>query len=154
MIGRQIFIHANIPCILCVLPIMNERSSSPHGKITVHGHGLGVASPELVEKRAREIAMIDERNPDEFTEADWEQAKNELTGVEPSHTPEVDDEAVDEMTERDDVPGATGHQVPNNGFEGDENVGEELVAGGIEEAAHDQMVEARWEELEQEGKEK
>ena len=29
---------------------------------------LGVPSPEMVEKRAREIAMIDERNPDEFTE--------------------------------------------------------------------------------------
>ena len=38
--------------------------------------------PRLVEKRAREIAMIDERNPDEFTDADWAQAKNELTGVE------------------------------------------------------------------------
>jgi hypothetical protein len=133
---------------------MNERSHSPHGKINVHGHGLGVASPELVEKRAREIALIDERNPDEFTEADWEQAKKELTGVDPSHAPEVDDEVVDEMTERDDVPGASGHRAPKNGFEGEENVGEELVTGGIEEAAHDQMVEARWEELDQEREQK
>jgi hypothetical protein len=132
---------------------MNDRSHSAHGKITLHGNGLGVPSPELVEKRAREIALIDERDPDEFTEADWAQAKNELTGVEPAHTAEADDEISDELTERDDVVGSSGHQVPNNGFDDDENVGEELVAGGIEEAVHDQMVQARRDELEQERRE-
>ena len=99
--------------------------------------------------RAREIAMIDERYPEEFTETDWRQAKNELTGVEAAHAPEVDDEVDDELRERDDIPGASGHRVPND-YEGDENLGEELVSGGIEEAAHDQMVEARREELDQE----
>ncbi len=127
---------------------MNDRSHSPHGKITVHGNGLGVPSPELVEKRAREIAMIDERDPEEFTDGDWEQAKNELTGVEGSHVPEADSEVAEELTSRDEIPGASGHQTPNNSFDGDENVGEELVTDGIEEAAHDQMVEARREELE------
>jgi hypothetical protein len=143
-------IDANVLKSPSVLLIMNDRSHSPHGKINVHGNGLGVPSPETVERRAREIAMIDERNPDEFTESDWNQAKRELTGVEGSHAPEVDDTVEDEMSERDEIPGASGHQVPNNGFEGDENVGEELVTGGIEEAAHDQMVEARREELDQE----
>lgn len=143
-------IDANILGARCVLPGMNERSHSPHGKITLHGNGLGVPSPEMAEKRAREIAMIDERNPDEFTEADWQQAKNELTGVAGSHAPEVDDAVDDELSERDDIPGASGHRAPKNGFDDDENVGEELVSGGIEEAAHDQMVEARREELEQE----
>jgi hypothetical protein len=36
-------------------------------------------------------------------------------------------------------------------MEDEENVGEHLVEDGIEEAAHDQMVEARKEELAQEG---
>ena len=128
---------------------MNDRPHSPHGKINLHGNGLGVPSPETVETRAREIAMIDERDPEEFTETDWRQAKNELTGVEAAHAPEVDDEVDDELRERDDIPGASGHRVPND-YEGDENLGEELVSGGIEEAAHDQMVEARREELDQE----
>lgn len=128
--------------------MMNDRSHSPHGKINLHGNGLGVPSPQMVEKRAREIAMIDERNPDEFTESDWEQAKNELTGVEPSHAPEVNDTVDDEVSERDDILGASGHRMLNT--EEEENVGEELVSGGIEEAAHDQMVEARREELEEE----
>ncbi|MDQ3197579.1 MAG: hypothetical protein M3Q46_00060 [Verrucomicrobiota bacterium] len=128
---------------------MNERPHSPHGKISLHGNGLGVPSPEMVEKRAREIAMIDERNPDEFSESDWNRAKNELTGVEGSHAPEIDDAVDSEMRERDDIPGASGHHTPNQ-YEGDENLGAELVTGGIEEAAHDQMVEARRDELEQE----
>ncbi len=132
---------------------MNDRSHLPHGKISLHGDGLGVPSPEMVEKRAREIAMIDERKADEFTDSDWEQAKNELTGVEQAHAPEADDEVVDEMSERDDIPGAAGHQAPNNGFDEDVNIGEELVSGGIDEAAHDQMVEARREELEEEREE-
>jgi hypothetical protein len=132
-----------------VLPVMNDRSHSPHGKINLHGNGLGVPSPETVEKRAREIAMIDERNPDEFTEEDWRQAKNELIGVAAAHAPEVDDDVDDELRERDDIPGAAGHHTPNSGFDED-TVGEELVSGGIEEAAHDQMLEARREELDQE----
>jgi hypothetical protein len=33
----------------------------------------------------------------------------------------------------------------------EETLGERLVAGGVEEATHDQMLEARREELEQEG---
>src|SRR5438105_1547547 len=131
---------------------MNDRSRPPHGKITVHGNGLGVPSPALVEKRAREIAMIDERNPDEFTDADWEQAKDELTGVEHSHSPEVDSDIASEMSERDEIPGATGHRAPTSEIEGDDSLGEELVNGGIEDAAHDQMLEARFEELDEERK--
>jgi hypothetical protein len=132
---------------------MNERLHSPHGKIDLHGNGLGVPSPETVEKRAREIAMIDERDPDEFTEADWRQAKNELLGVTGAHAPEVDDDVDEELSERDDIPGASGHRMPKNGFEDEEAVGEELVSDGIEEAAHDQMLEARLEEREEERRE-
>lgn len=94
--------------------------------------------------------MIDERNPDEFTETDWHQAKNELTGVAASHTPEVGDDMDDERSERDEVIGASGHRAPKSGYEDENNVGEELVSGGVEEAAHDQMVEARLEELDHE----
>lgn len=132
---------------------MNDRNQAAHGKINLHGNGLGVPSPELVEKRAREIAMIDERNPDEFTEADWNQAKKELIGLQAAHAPEVDDDIDEEVSERDDILGASGHRAPKNGFD-DDRVMEDLVAGGIEEAAHDQMVEARREELDEEREQK
>jgi hypothetical protein len=42
--------------------------------------------------------------------------------------------------------------VPRSGIDDEEEtVGEHLVSDGREEAAHDQMLEARREELEQEG---
>ena len=44
---------------------------------------------------------------------------------------------------------SAGHRAPR--VEDDENLGEQLVEDGIQEAAHDQMVEARKEELAQEG---
>ncbi len=150
---RKGVIDANVSNSVRVLPVMNERPHSPHGKIDLHGNGLGVPSPDTVEKRAREIAMIDERNPDEFSEADWQLAKNELLGVAGSHAPEVDDVFDEALSERDDIPGASGHRMPKNGFD-EEPVGEELVSDGIAEAAHDQMLEARREELEEERREK
>src|SRR5213595_1064340 len=67
---------------------MNDHSQPPPGKISVHGNGLGAPSLEEVEKRAREIAMIDERNPDEFSDADWAQARQELLGAEHPTPPE------------------------------------------------------------------
>ncbi|MEP6937558.1 MAG: hypothetical protein ABI871_05760 [Chthoniobacterales bacterium] len=131
---------------------MNEYSQPGFGKISVHGEGMGAPTPELVEKRAREIALIDERNPEEFTDGDWEQARKELRGVGAADAaPEDNDETVDRATGWDGVPGSTGERLPRAGVDDDEMLGEQLVSGGLEEAAHDQMLAARKEELNQEG---
>jgi len=130
---------------------MNENRRSALGKISVHGDGFGVPSPEMVEKRAREIAMIDERNPEEFTDTDWEQARRELIGLPPADAPEEPGDGVDvPEEEREVVPESPGHRAPRAGFDDDENLGETLVSDGLEEAAHDQMLEARREEHEAE----
>jgi len=108
-----------------------------------------VPSPEGVERRAREIALIAERDPDEFTDADWDQARRELLGsVDPTAPEETQDNA-EVVEEWNVVASSTGHRAPR--VEDEENLGEQLVADGIEEAAHDQMLEARKEELAQEG---
>src|SRR5258708_510125 len=130
---------------------MNDYSEPRPGKIEVHGNGMGVPSPEEVEKRAREIAMIDERNPDEFTDADWNQARRELMGIERPGPPEETDQNAEMTEEWNMVAGSSGHRAPRPGVEEEETLGEQLVTGGLEEAAHDQMLEARKEELEQEG---
>jgi len=59
---------------------MNENSQPSFGKISVHGDGVGAPTPEMIERRAREIALIDERDPNDFTDSDWEQAHRELMG--------------------------------------------------------------------------
>jgi hypothetical protein len=131
---------------------MNENSQPPFGRITVHGNGMGAPTPEMVEKRAREIALIDERNPDEFTDSDWNKAQRELMGKEMIPAAEDHDERTDGMIDRDEVPDESGHRVPRAGLEDDdETLGAHLVEDGNEEAAHDQMVEAAREDQQAEG---
>ena len=129
---------------------MNEYSKPRAGKITVHGNGLGAPSPDLVKQRAREIAMIDERNPDEFTEGDWQQAHRELLGQVPETAPEEDERTAEVVDEWDVVLGDTGHHAPRAADGEDKNLGEQLVDDGINEATHDQMLEARIEERKEE----
>jgi hypothetical protein len=130
---------------------MNDYSQPGAGKISVHGNGVGAPSPEEVEKRAREIAMIDERNPNEFTDADWAQARRELLGAAHPLPPEETEQNAELVEEWEVIANNTGHRVARAGLDEEETLGEQLVAGGIEEATHDQMLEARREELEQEG---
>jgi hypothetical protein len=131
---------------------MNEFSQEGAGKINLHGNGMGVPSPEMVEKRAREIAMIDERDPEEFTDADWNQARRELHGDISTPPPEENEGTLKLEEEWEVTPDNRGHRVPRPGVsEEEETVGEQLVTDGVEEASHDQMLEARREELEQEG---
>lgn len=127
---------------------MNDNSH-PAGRISLHGNGFGAPSPDEVEKRAREIALIAERDPDEFTDADWDQARRELAGTTAVSAPEETEANAEVVEEWNMVASSAGHRAPR--VEDDENVGEHLVEDGIEEAVHDQMVEARKEELEQEG---
>ena len=131
---------------------MNEYSQPPAGKITVHGNGFGAPTPEQIEQRAREIAMIDERNPDEFTDADWEEARKELLGA-TAHNPPEETAATESLEDEWEVtPNDHGHRAPRAGVDDEEDsLGEQLVEGGVDEAVHDQMLEARKEEIEQEG---
>jgi hypothetical protein len=121
------------------------------GKISVHGNGVGVPGPEDIERRAREIALIDERNPDEFTDADWSQAREELMGDRETTPPEQDEQNIKMEQEWELTPDDHGHRVGPEVDEEDETIGEYLVTGGKDEAARDQMLEARREEIEEEG---
>ncbi len=128
---------------------MNENSHPATGKISVHGDGMGAPSPEMIERRAREIAMIDEREPDDYTDADWDQARRELIGA-PSHTAPEELGIEISADEHEMVPESVAHRAPRALADEDESIGQTLVSGGLEEAAHDQMLEARIEEREAE----
>lgn len=147
--GRCNFLHVT-GIWFSKLKRMNEKKPIS-GKIELHGNGMGVASPEDIERRAREIALIDERDPNQFTDADWNQAREELLGEVETTPPEQDDKNIKMEEEWEVTPDDHGHRVGPGVDEDDETIGEHLVTDGKEEAAHDQMVEARREELEQEG---
>ena len=108
-------------------------------KILQHDEGMGVPTADLVRHRALEIAKIDGRNS--FNEQDWQQAKLELHG---GNLP-AESDGEDEMTfasVHDMVPGTMGHHTVNHGLEDAQNVVEELVSEGMDEAVHDRMLEA------------
>jgi hypothetical protein len=130
---------------------MNNYPEPRPGKIELHGNGLGAPSSEEVEKRAREIALIDERDPNEFTETDWKQARRELMGEENITPPEETPDNAELTEEWSVIASSKGHRIPRPGTEEEETIGERCVVDGLEEAAHDQMLEARREELEQQG---
>ena len=112
---------------------------------------LSVPTEEAITQRAREIALINERSANDFTKEDWEQARRELTGVETN--PQLEDplELAALSSERGSVPGQTGSRAPRVAPRDEALLDEQLVNRGVDEAAHDQMVEAAQEDQTQEG---
>jgi len=129
---------------------MNTNAQTPMGDLSGDETELGVPTRAMVEKRAREIARLAERDPDKFTDADWEQARAELLGW--KGTGEQDPvEVADSLSERDSVPGQTGSRASRVQPKDEALMDERLASHGVEEAAHDQMVEAAKDDQKQEG---
>ena len=110
-------------------------------KIIQHAEGLGALSADQVRRRALELAFIAGR--DEFNEADWREAKRELHGGHGHTNSEEEAEMICLVSSHDMIVTDLGHHVPNVGPETEENVGEELVAEGMDEAVHEQMLASR-----------
>jgi len=116
------------------------------GVVSENFKGIGTVTDEMVEKRAVELALINGRAAKDVSETDYDQAKRELTGESDVEPEEAALELLPESEPGDPLPGATGHQVPNS-IEDDEDeegrsIGEQLVSGGLNEAEHDQMLQA------------
>ena len=112
-------------------------------KIIQHSEGMGIPCAYTVRQRALELAQIDGR--DESNEQDWIDAKRELHGGhEPNDTNgELDMETV--ISGHDMVASSLGHHAAKLGFDDQDNVAEELIAEGMDEAEHEQMLAARQE---------
>ena len=122
------------------------KSSGPTAKIIIHGEGAGAPSTDAVVQRARELAIIAGRAPGNYTDDDYRQAKLELL-----QQPEPDDEDMEESSlpfepGSGEVLGGRESEAPSFG-DNDENFAEELVREGMDEALHDEMLEARKKEI-------
>ena len=116
------------------------------GVLSKNATGIGTVTAEMVEARARELAVIAGRDHSQPSTVDYEQAKRELTGE-----PEIDEEeesleSAPESEGWDPVPGSTGHQRQDSLGEDEDSEGRsesaQLVEEGIKEAEHDQMLQA------------
>lgn len=117
---------------------MKANQNQNHGIISDHFSGVGTVTREKVIQRAREIALINGRAPNHYTQDDFLEAKRELTGgvSEPS-----DEESVGEIVTWDESPDGAGHSVEKEVADDEQTTAEVLTEQGINEAEHDQMVE-------------
>ncbi|MEO7931718.1 MAG: hypothetical protein ABIT76_01025 [Chthoniobacterales bacterium] len=113
--------------------------SNPHfsAKIINHSHGQGATSLEDIQRRAGELARIDGRRAEEFTDSDLDMARLELMG---GHGEEFESDCY--VLGGDSIAGIMGHHIPNISGDESENAVTELIMEGMEEAEHDQMLAA------------
>ncbi len=114
-------------------------------KVELHGKGVGGFTPADIERRARELAEIDNRvvisNEDreraraEFLDRDLPPALNEDADTMQSMSRDPSDPATDR-----------GHQAPDYVADDEDTALQRLALEGVEEAQHDQMTAARSEE--------
>ncbi len=117
-----------------------NNSPVSQGRISDHSHGVGTITNEMVTQRARELAIINARDGGKFTEADWQQARQDLSGRENKDERQTE-EPVAGLTNWDETPDPKNHRVANSpSNEDDESVAEQLTREGMEEANHDFML--------------
>jgi hypothetical protein len=116
------------------------------GALIINFTGIGTVTRKMVRERATELALINGRSVRDVSKSDWEQAKRELTGEPDADPKEAILESAPESERWDPVPGSTGHIVPATSIDGEgddgRSLGEKLVEEGVQEAEHDQMLQA------------
>lgn len=113
------------------------RSARVPSRISVAGEGTGELDAAAIERRARELAVIDGRREPE--EADFARAEQDLLhpGVPPA--PEEGEEPVKLWSEN---MGGQAHQGETFAIDDEENAAAELVEEGLQEADHNQRSAA------------
>jgi hypothetical protein len=124
----------------------DPESTGPKAHILIHGEGAGAPSRDTVVQRARELATINGRDPNKFTDEDFRQAREELVeGADHSEEASLDP-ALPFEPGNGEILGGQESEARNFTSEDETTVAEDLVQEGMDEALHDEMLEARSEE--------
>lgn len=130
---------------------MDENTKLPIGDLSGRETTLGATSRQMVEQRAREIARFADRDPENFTDEDWDQAKAELLGGVASHTGNSIAENITSRADDGSLPSHAGNVIPKVEPFDEERYEERLANHGVDEATHDIMVEASLSDQKAEG---
>lgn len=121
---------------------MKNINDPTSGKILLHENGRGEMTEGEIAERALELAVIEGRAS--ATREDFDRARAELRGRTLPPTSDDDSSSMDSLSrDPSDPPANHGHQIPNREGADEEVAVERLVAEGVEEAQHDQMLAAR-----------
>ena len=112
------------------------------GIIMENAAGIGTVTSEMVEARARELAAINGRPSSEPSEADYQQAKRELTGESETDPQEERSESIPDSEGWDPLPGSTGRQAAEDEDAEGRSESAQMFEEGVSEAEHDQMRQA------------
>ncbi len=126
---------------------MNENDLPHPGRIEENSAGLGVPSPEQVEERARELAIIDGRTADEVNDGDRDQAKRELGGRVGKDATQTEGDSL--PTGRGEPAGTRGTKATTHRPQDEARIDEQLVSEGVKEALHDKMLKAGRKEIDE-----
>ena len=123
-----------------------KTDPSQEAALIINSTGIGTVTRKMVRERATELALINGRSAKDVSATDWEQAKRELTGEPDIDPKEAVLESAPESERWDPLPGSTGHIVPVTSIDGEDDdgrsMGEKLINEGVQEAEHDQMIQA------------
>jgi hypothetical protein len=126
--------------------LIMEKNPLTKGILTENFTGIGTVTREMVLKRARELALINGHSPDHVSKSEFAQARRELTGGLDISPKEEAVESVSESERWEPLPGSTGHKAPESSDEDEDSEGRsesaQLVEEGVNEAEHDQMLQA------------
>jgi hypothetical protein len=121
---------------------MAKNLRDPLQKVELRGKGVGCFSQSDVERRAGELALIDNRA--DVTDQDRTAALAEFRDC---HLPDAVNEDAESMQSISRDPSDPmvdrGRQVPEYGGDDEKAALEQLALEGVEEAQHEQMLEAR-----------
>ena len=111
------------------------------GKFLSGAKPLNTVTEGMVIRRAKEIAVINGRSGNDYTQDDFEQARRELLSFADPGPTDAENDVVatgDWLTEGVD----RGHKAPVRPARDEQTFGEDLVKEGVEEATHHTMLAA------------
>ncbi|MHC1763038.1 MAG: hypothetical protein AB9869_01845 [Verrucomicrobiia bacterium] len=119
-----------------------RKANVIRGRIQQGGEGFGTPDEAVLRRRAIEITVTNGRRPDQVSEADFEQAREEFRAAQNAPVTSPDEEEQEPTMSRDALLGVSSGRAARVRQATDEQaLPEVLVQEGLEEAAHDQMVE-------------
>jgi hypothetical protein len=121
---------------------MKNEKNPAAGRIISHSYGVGLPSNADIERRAKEIARIEGHGV--VREDDRRRATEELGGNDIPPLGDEEAEGTSSLSRDPSEPASTpGRQIPDQENEEEQFTTERLVAEGVSEAEHDQMLAAR-----------
>jgi hypothetical protein len=109
------------------------------GKFISGAKPVNTVTEGMVIRRAKEIAVINGRNGNDYTPDDFDQARREMVGFGSAEAADAENDVPDtghwgaEGVDR-------GQKAPVRSARDEQTFGEDLVKEGVEEATHDTML--------------